>query len=51
MSTVVAALITLAGLVLVYGFLIRHLPIHDEEPLPESGPEPVGAVRTAESVS
>jgi Ni/Fe-hydrogenase subunit HybB-like protein len=37
----------LAGLVLVYGFLVRHLPIHREEPL-DKDPAPAAMPRTAE---
>ena len=36
----------LAGLVLVYIFLVRTLPIHREDPLPQSAGEP-DARRTA----
>jgi hypothetical protein len=39
----------LAGLVLVYGMLLRHLPIHGEEPLePEAVSAPAG--RPAEAL-
>jgi Ni/Fe-hydrogenase subunit HybB-like protein len=38
----------LAGLVLVYGFLVRHLPIHREEPLDDE-PGPAAIRQTAEA--
>ena len=42
----------LAGLVLIYGFLVRRLPIHSEEPLDDApGPEPVTMARVSESYS
>jgi Ni/Fe-hydrogenase subunit HybB-like protein len=42
----------LAGLVLIYGLLVRRLPIHSEEPLDDApGPEPVAMARVSESYS
>jgi Ni/Fe-hydrogenase subunit HybB-like protein len=38
----------LAGLVLVYGLALRHLPIHREEPL-DANPAPAPVVRTVEA--
>jgi Ni/Fe-hydrogenase subunit HybB-like protein len=42
----------LAGIVLVYGFLVQRLPIHSEEPLESAPqPEPVPTGRVSESYS
>lgn len=42
----------LAGIVLVYGFLVQRLPIHSEEPLAGAAdPQPVATSRVSESYS